>query len=127
MPIFTVTVQGPNGQTKIVTVNTDTMSAEVVPSSDKPNESLFASVDSSTNPFLEPESSVSESSVNQAQPTVQPTVQPIPHNFENGVDPFANNSANLESSPVTPIKKGGKRSTRIFRAKKKRTTRKLRR
>jgi len=123
MPIFTVTVQGPNGQTKTVTVNTDDMSAEVVP-----NTVSNAPVNDS-NPFLKNESSAVSNMVQSSDnPFLQAAAKPeapavLPRNFQEGVDPWANN-ANVES---TPVKKGGKRSTRIFRSKKMRTTRKLRR
>ena len=150
MPVFTVTVQGPNGQTKIVTVNTDNMSAEVVPNTASsvesikvPNASVFAPGNgngNASNPFLQPEVSPAvvdaddhkaftnnefiAAPVGQVSPSVPAVASNLPHNFQEGVDPWANNAPNVESSPV---KKGGKRSTRIFRSKKKRTTRKLRR
>jgi hypothetical protein len=124
MPIFTVTVQGPNGQTKTVTVNTDDMSAEVVPNTVS-NEPV-----NDSNPFLKNKSSAVSNMVQSSDnPFLQAAAKPeapevLPRNFQEGVDPLANNDANVES---TPVKKGGKRSTRIFRSKKNRRTRKLRR
>jgi len=120
MPVFTVTVQGPGGQTKTVTVNTDDMSAEVVPNT----------VSNDSNPFLKMESSVSNMVQSSDNPFLQAAVsakseaaEVLPHNFQKGVDHWATTGANVESTSVN----GGKRSTRIFRSKKTRHTRKLRR
>jgi len=118
MPVFTVTVQGPSGQTKTVTVNTDDMSAEVVPNT----------VSNDSNPFLKMESSVSNMVQSSDNPFLQAAAKSeapevLPHNFQEGVDTWATTGANVESTSV----KGGKRSTRIFRSKKTRRTRKLRR